>query len=86
MPTAWAPIVGRLRSSVAMAMRNPSPSSPIRLPTGTRTPSSTISPVGLPRTPIFSSSFATCTPQPASTTKAVTPLLPAAGSVLAKTV
>ena len=37
MPTAWAPIVGRLRASVAIAIGKPLPSSPMRFSTGTRT-------------------------------------------------
>jgi hypothetical protein len=39
MPTAWAPMVGRLRSRVCMAMVKPWPSSPIRWVAGTRTSS-----------------------------------------------
>ena len=86
MPTAWAPMVGRLRSRVCMAMVNPWPSSPIRLAAGTRTSSKTTSPVGLPRRPILSSSLATSTPQSASTTKQLMPRCPASGSVTANTV
>ena len=51
MPTACAPMVGRLRSSVCMATVKPWPSSPMRCDAGTRTSSSTTSPVGLPRMP-----------------------------------
>src|SRR5579862_8052267 len=47
IPTDWAPMVGRLRSRVCMAMVNPWPSAPTLFPTGTRTSSRTISPVGL---------------------------------------
>ena len=85
MPTAWAPIVGRLRLSVFMAMVKPSPSSPMRFSTGTRAPSSSTSPVGLPRTPILSSSLPMSRPMSRSTTKHDTPRLPASGSVLANT-
>src|SRR4051812_25455686 len=86
IPTAWAPIVGRDRSSVAMAMRKPSPSAPIMFEAGTRTSSNSTSPVGEPRTPIFFSSLPTLTPQSASTTNAEMPRCPAEGSVLANTV
>ena len=86
IPTAWAPMVGRLRSRVCMAMVKPWPSSPILLSTGTRTSSKTTSPVGLPRSPILCSSLATFTPQSASTTKQLMPRWPASGSVLANTV
>ena len=55
IPTACAAIPGRLRSNVRIAMPNPSPSSPIRLAAGTRTPSKASSAVGLPRIPILCS-------------------------------
>ena len=73
MPTAWAPMAGRLRSRVCMAMVKPMPSSPTRLAAGTRTSSKTTSAVGLPRRPILSSCGATLTPQSASTTKQLMP-------------
>ena len=74
MPTAWAPIVGRLRSSVCMATLNPSPIPPRRWVSGTRTPSSRITPVGDARIPSLCSSLSISTPQPASTRNAVMPL------------
>ena len=87
IPTAWAPMVGRLRSRVCMAMVNPIPSSPTRLVAGTRTSSKEIAAVGLPRRPILSSWGATSTPQSASTTKQLIPFpRPASGSVTANTV
>ena len=48
MPTAWAAIPGRDRSNVCIAIAKPWPSSPSRLPTGTRTPSKASSAVGEP--------------------------------------
>ena len=85
MPTACAPMVGRLRSSVCMAMVKPWPSSPMRCVAGTRTSSSTTSPVGLPRRPILSSCLAMRMPHSFSTRKHEMPRPPASGSVLAKT-
>ena len=69
-----------------MAMTKPWPSTPTRFAAGTRTSSSTTSPVALPRRPILCSSFGTFTPQSASTRKHEIPRCPASGSVLAKTV
>ena len=85
MPTACAPMVGRLRSSVCMAMVKPWPSGPMRCEAGTRTSSSTTSPVGLPRRPILSSCLAMRIPHSFSTRKHEMPRPPASGSVLAKT-
>ena len=68
-----------------MATVKPCPSSPMRCDAGTRTPSSTTSPVGLPRMPSFSSCLAMVRPQSFSTKKHETPRPPASGSVLAKT-
>ena len=62
IPTAWAAIPGRLRSSVRIAMSNPSPSAPRRFAAGTRTLSKASSAVGLPRRPILCSIRVTAKP------------------------
>ena len=62
MPSAWAPIPGRDRSSTRIAVRNPLPSSPISAPASTRQPSNTSSPVVEPLMPIFGSIRATENP------------------------
>ena len=86
MPTAWDPMVGRLRSSVCMAMVKPLPSSPIRWLPGTRTPSKEIPAVGLPRRPILSSWVAISTPHSGLDQEAADAPAPASGSVTANTV
>ena len=59
MPSAWAAIPGRERSSTRIAVRNPVPSSPTSASAGTRQPSNTSSPVVEPLMPIFGSIRAT---------------------------
>jgi hypothetical protein len=78
----------RERSSVSIAILNPSPSSPSRFSTGTRTSSKVSSAVGEPRIPILCSTRGAAKPGvSASTMKALIPLRPpASGSVRAKTV
>src|SRR5579875_3626151 len=74
MPIAIAPISGRLRSNVRMAILNPSPSAPSRALFGMRTSSKTTSPVSAARWP--SLFFMRCFLMPgrsAGKTKAVMP-------------
>ena len=77
---------GRVKSSVAMAILNPSPSSPRRFAAGTRTSWSAKADVSVARWPIFSRCFSIVTPGVLiSTTNADIPRRPAAGSVFANT-
>ncbi len=71
-----------------MAILNPSPSSPMRFSSGTRTSSKVSSAVGEPRMPILCSTRGAAKPGVSvSTMKALIPLRPpASGSVSAKTV
>ena len=87
MPTACAPIVGRVWSSVAIAVLNPVPGSPmIRLP-GIRQFSKWISRVGEPLMPSLRSLVPTTNPgSSACTTNAEMPLDRLSGSVTAITV
>ena len=86
MPSACAAMPGRDLSSTFIAILKPSPSSPSRLAAGTSQSAKISSTVGEPRMPIFFSSLPTVNPGvPFSTTNALTPREPAAGSVTAKT-
>ena len=82
MPTAWAAMPMRPPSSVASAILNPWPSSPMRCAAGTRHSSNTSSAVSEARMPSLSSVLLTVKPGvPFSTTKAVMPCRAAATSV-----
>src|SRR5262249_2379913 len=82
MPTAWAPIVGRVWSSVASAVLNPVPGSPrIRTP-GMRQFSKYSSVVGEPLIPILRSFGPTVKPSSSlCTLNAELPLAPLSGSL-----
>ncbi|MCY1220034.1 hypothetical protein D3C72_1537690 [compost metagenome] len=83
MPRLVAATSRRLLSSTFIAVRKPLPSGPSRLAAGTKQSSAT-SCAGAPRMPISFSAGATSTPALCrSTTKALMPRVPAAGSVLA---
>ena len=70
MPSAWAAMPGRERSSTCIAILNPSPSAPTRFAAGTRQSLKKISPVVEPLIPIFGSSRPTSKPgESASTMK-----------------
>ena len=88
IPTACAAIPGRLRSNVRIASPKPSPSAPILLPAGTRTPSKASSAVGLPRRPILCSIRVTAKPPVGTSTMKHDSRAwrSAPGSVTAKTV
>ena len=87
IPTARAPIEGRVVSRVFIAILKPSPSWPRRWEAGTRTLSKWITRVSLARWPILSSFLPTVTPGAlASRTKAQMPLWRLARSRVAKTV
>ena len=87
MPTAIAPVAGRVMSSVLIASVNPSPSAPSRCSTGTSQSVKWSATVGEARMPIFFSFLPTAKPGiPFSTRKAVTPLARFFGSTVAKTV
>ena len=86
-PMPRAATIGRIELRPNIARRNP-PISPTTFSAGTRTSSSTSSPVSTPFTPIFLSTRPTLTPgQPRSTTNAETLSCArdSAGPVLAKT-
>jgi hypothetical protein len=85
-PTAPIAVPGRVKSSVAIAILKPSPSSPSRFSAGTRTSWSANADVSVARWPIFSRCFSIATPGvPISTTNADIPRRPAEGSVFANT-
>src|SRR2546427_399544 len=62
MPTAIAPVIGRVMSSVCMAILNPSPSSPSRCSIGTAQSVKWSATVGEQRIPIFLSFLPTAKP------------------------
>ena len=68
-----APIVGRERSSVCIAIWNPSPMGPMRHASGTRISSKRITAVGEPLMPSLCSSFSICTPHSLRAMKQVMP-------------
>src|SRR5438477_440906 len=85
-PTAPVAVPGRVKSSVAIAILNPSPSSPRRFSTGTRTSWSANADVSVARCPILSRCCSMVTPGASmGTMNADIPLLPAFASVFAKT-
>jgi len=85
-PTAPIAVPGRVKSSVAIAILKPSPSSASRFSAGTRTFWSANADVSVARWPIFSRCFSIVTPgELISTTKAEIPRRPPAGSVFANT-
>ena len=87
MPTAIAPVIGRVMSSVRIAILNPSPSSPSRCSTGTAQSVKWSATVGEQRMPIFFSFLPTENPgMPFSMRKAVMPLARWSGSTVVKTV
>ena len=87
MPTAWAPIVGRVWSSVASAVLNPVPGSPMIRSPGIRQFSKYSSVVGEPLIPNFFSLGPTVKPSSSlCTMNAEIPLAPLSGSVTAITV
>ena len=82
-----APVIGRVKSSVRMAILNPSPSAPSRFSTGTSQSWRWNATVGDARMPIFFSFFPTAKPgNPGSTRNAVIPLAPLLRSTVAKRV
>ena len=87
MPTACAPMVGRVWSSVASAVLNPVPGSPMIRSPGIRQFSKWISRVGEPLMPSLRSLVPTTKPGSSlCTTNAEMPLAPLSGSVTAITV
>ncbi len=73
-PTAPIAVPGRVKSRVRIAILKPSPSSPRRLATGTRTSWKASAEVSVERWPILSRCFSTTTPSAsAGTTNAVRP-------------
>ena len=85
-PTAPIAVPGRVKSSVAIAILKPSPSSPMRFATGTRTSWSANADVSVARWPILSRCYSIVTPGVSiGTMNADMPLLPPRGSVFAKT-
>ncbi len=87
MPTAWAPMVGRVWSSVASAVLKPVPGSPMMRSPGMRQFSKYSSVVGEPLIPSFFSLGPTVNPSSSlCTMNAEMPLAPLSGSVTAITV
>src|ERR1700694_4758352 len=87
MPTAWAPIVGRVWSRVARAVLKPVPGSPMIRSPGTRHCSKYSSVVGDPLMPSLRSFGPTVKPSSSLwTMNAEMPLAPLSGSVTAITV
>jgi hypothetical protein len=87
MPTAIAPVIGRVMSSVRIAILKPSPSSPSRCPTGTAQSVKWSATVGEQRMPIFFSFLPTEKPGvPLSMRNAVMPRARLPGSTVVKTV
>jgi len=83
MPTAIAATPGRVRSSVAIAILNPSFSAPSRLAAGTSVSLKVMVAVLDARWPILSSFLSTITVSSLSTTSAEMPRWPASASVFA---
>ena len=83
MPTAIAATPGRVRSSVAIAILNPSFSAPSRLAAGTSVSLKVMVAVFEARWPILSSFLSTTTVSSRGTRKAEIPRWPASGSVFA---
>ena len=85
-PTAPIAVPGRVKSSVAIAILKPSPSSPSRFSAGTRTSWSANADVSVARCPILSRCFSIVTPGVSiGTMNADMPFAPPFGSVFAKT-